>query len=443
MKGLLDAPQVKTIASAVSEPGKLSFQDLRGMRTWVRQAQRNNDLRQTIGSADLQRLEASLTSDIYDNASRLASPGAAKQLQRADQFYGAGMQRINGSLRAYFKAPSGERAFDAIVSAAQTGGQADIRKLTGLQRSMAPQDWNSVASSVLGHLGDTPNGFDLDTFVRNYGKLTPEGSNVLFGGRNADLQRGLSAVVANAREATAAAPTVHFGDTPASAMEGLMRASMKRGNSANLGAVKALRSAIPDQQWGDVAAGVLRSLGQKGDGFSPDQFVTAWGKLSPEARQTIFGGEGHESDPASIESLVRVMQQQKNAGKFFNHSQSGHAAVGVLLMEHIGSILTGEVPLHEAAAMAATAGVGWSASKLLAYPGAARLLLRGVRAQTGADAERIGAQMARFGSQNPQVGGTLDQLRSQWLRQLKVNSPVAAGASAGEQARRQLQSPPT
>ena len=106
---------MKTIASAVSEPGKLSFQDLRGLRTWVRQAQRNPELRQTVGSADLQRLEGSLSSDIYDNASRLASPAAAKQLRRADQFYGAGMQRINGALRAYFKAPSGAAADGAEV----------------------------------------------------------------------------------------------------------------------------------------------------------------------------------------------------------------------------------------------------------------------------------------------------------------------------------------
>ena len=438
VKGLLDAPQVKTIADAVGEPGKLSFQDLRGLRTWVRQAQRNTELRQTVGSADLQRLEGSLSSDIYDNASRLASPAAAKQLRRADQFYGAGMQRINGALKAYFKAPSGEKAFDGIVSAAQIGGQADIRRLTGLQRSLAPQDWSSVASSVLGHLGDTPQGFDLDTFVRNYGKLSPEGSDVLFGGRNAALQQSLGDVVAKARSAVSAEPTTHFGDTPASAMEGLLRASMQRGSSADIGAVKTLRSAIPDQQWGDVAAGVLRTLGRKGDAFSPDQFSTAWAKLSPEARQTIFGGPGHDSDPASIESLVKVMQQQKAAGKFYNHSQSGHAAVGVLLMEHLGAFLSGEVPMREAAHMAATAGIGYGASKLLASPGAARLLLRGVRANTSAEADRIGSQMGSYSLRNPNAADAMEGLRKVWMRQLRVNSPVAAGASTVGQARRQF-----
>ncbi len=451
VKGLLDAPQVKTIASALNEPGKLSFQDLRGLRTWVRQAQKNTELRQTVGSADLQRLEGGLTSDIYTNASRLASPDAAQQLQRADRFYGAGMQRINGSLRAYFKAPSGEKAFDGIVSAAQTGGQADIRKLVGLQRSMAPQEWGSVASSVLGHLGDTPQGFDLDTFVRNYGKLSPEGSTALFGGRNAALQRSLGSLVSDARQAVSAVPTQHFGDRPVSAMEGLLRASQRRGNGADIGAVQALRLAIPDHQWGDVAAGVLRTLGRKGDEFSPDQFVTAWGKLSPEARQTIFGGAGHEGDPSSIESLVRVMQQQKNAGKFFNHSQSGHAAVGVLLMEHLGALLTGEVPLKEAASMGASVGGGWAASKLLAWPGAARLLLRGVRAQTPGDAQQVATQMARFGTRNPAMAATMGDLRSTLLDRvqaaapgrMRAAAPVAAGASLGGQVRRQFLASPS
>lgn len=437
VKGLLDAPEVRKIADAVGKPETLSFNDLRSMRTWVRQAQKNDRLRQTIGDADLQRLESSLTSDIYNNADRLASPRAAQELRRADKFYAAGNERINRALSGFARTPSGEGAFDRIIGAASNGGGADIAKLRGLQRSLHPNEWREVASGAIARMGEGPDGFDLGKFVSNYDKLSKDGAETLFGGRNAALKPALDRVVAGARRANEADPAKFFGDSSASAFEGVLRAARTRGGSADTWALRDLKHAIPDQ-WGEVSAGVLNTLGNDGHGgLSMAKFVSEWDKLSPEGKAVLFGGPGRDGDLAAMSSLVRIMRHQGVNSKFYNHSNSGHAGAGLLgLIEGGRALMEGNH--HEIALMAGLAAMGRGGAHALASPKFARLALRMAKAPSPDAFEAADAAMARVAQGSPKAAVPISDFRIS-LRRARANAPALTAGALGQPVREDVQ----
>lgn len=431
VRGLLDAPQVRRMTAAISNPDKLSFSDLRSLRTWVRQAQKDDRLSSTIGMADLQRLEGALTEDIHTNASRLASPGAARQLRRADQFYAAGQKRISRAL-SYFddgRQRSGEAVYDRVIGSASQGGQADIARLRALKRSLQPEDWREVASTAIQRMGQSGDGnFDLGRFIGGYSKLSPAGAEELFGGRTAALGRSLQTVVDQGRAALATEPQLHFAaNSPEAAFAGVLRAASAKGGSADIAAVQNLKGALPPEAWGQVVSGVLNTIGRDNDGhFSPARFTTAWSKLAPKARETLFGGEGRTGEPAALDAFTRVMGDQAAAGRYYNHSNSAHAGgTLVAVMEGGKAALEGNV--HHIALMAGVGAMGRMAAEALASPRFARTALRLTRASTpdaqasaqrglqtiAASNPRVASAIEAFSSavvqarRNPQIAGTL------------------------------------
>ncbi|EJL33227.1 hypothetical protein PMI01_02189 [Caulobacter sp. AP07] len=142
-------------------------------------------MRQGISQADLQRLESSLTTDIYNNAERLAGPQAKTNLQRADRFYRLGSQRINGALQSFVGkgAPkAGESTYDVVVRAASDKGGADLARLSALKKSLQPHEWSDVAASAVQRLGGADGeAFSIHKFVTGLEGLSPGGKDVLFG----------------------------------------------------------------------------------------------------------------------------------------------------------------------------------------------------------------------------------------------------------------------
>lgn len=184
---LIKDPTLSKAAKALSDANEakdLSFSDLRRLRTWVRDAKSNPELRQSIGDANLGKLEGALTQDIYSNADALGSPTLAGQLRRTDQMYAAGMNRIQTALKPFADAKSGENAYSRIVQAAGSGSTADAQKLLSLKRSLAPEDWGDVAATTIKQLGSSTGSLDdfsLPTFVSGYAKMSPRGRQILFG----------------------------------------------------------------------------------------------------------------------------------------------------------------------------------------------------------------------------------------------------------------------
>jgi hypothetical protein len=173
----------------IADKGKLNIQNIRDWRSWVRQAQDDPNLSQTIDNASLQRLEAALTADIYGNAYRAGGPSALQKLRQADRYYAAGMQRIQKALQPFADPRMhGSSAYDRIIQLASEKG--NTRALTSLKRSLSNDDWNTVSATILSRMGNpkpsspdalADGAFNVESFVTNYARMSPEGRRAIFG----------------------------------------------------------------------------------------------------------------------------------------------------------------------------------------------------------------------------------------------------------------------
>jgi len=223
---IITDPRVSSIAGALeSGKGELRFGDLRALRTWVREAQRNPELRQGIDQAGLQRMEGALSADITSNAERLAGPQAARRLKQADNFYRLGSQRIEGALQTFVGkgagAPkAGEATYDLILRAASDRGGADTARLGALKKSLQPREWGEIAATTIDRMGAPTAGaaedatFSVNRFTTNYAGLSDQGRDLLFGkgalrqeldnlNRVAGMQKGVEKAANTSNTATA------------------------------------------------------------------------------------------------------------------------------------------------------------------------------------------------------------------------------------------------
>jgi len=190
------------MASALEDDvanGTLRFRDLREWRTRVREAQRNEGLRQGIDNAALQRVEAALTRDIYESAINI-SPGAAQDLRAVDRWYRTINSRIENALQRFAAAPGnpGASAYRRVIALASQGGQQNTRALRQLRASLRPDEWRTLSATIADELGNPsfgnptvlePSSFSIENFVTNYARLSDEGRQLLFGANRVELDR--------------------------------------------------------------------------------------------------------------------------------------------------------------------------------------------------------------------------------------------------------------
>ena len=93
--------------------------------------------------------------------------------------------------------------------------------------------------------------------------------------------------------------------------------------------------------WNEVASAAVRRLGQGPSSnpaypgmvtdFSPDRWLNAWGKLSPNGKNALFGDTGGNPLRAALDDVARVAQQFRDLRQYQNPSGTAHAAGGLAL----------------------------------------------------------------------------------------------------------------
>lgn len=112
--------------------------------------------------------------------------------------------------------------------------------------------------------------------------------------------------------------------SPEQSFERLLNLGKGGGQSANLGKLREIKAAMPDEQWREVTSTVIAKLGDKGGEFSAAQFATNWGKMTEQARATMFTGKGVSAAAyRELRALVKTMDAAKSAGLEINRSRSG------------------------------------------------------------------------------------------------------------------------
>jgi hypothetical protein len=190
LSGIIVDPRIPRLLTALQKTEQIGFSDLRALRTWIREAKGNQQLRQGLGQATLSRLEAALTEDIYHAADVLgAGTSAGRDLRRADEYYRVGSERIENALQPFAAAKAGESAYARVIQAAGSGSSADAQKLLSLKRSLNGEEWGDIVANVVTELGRPAagaasagrEGFSVAQFLTNYNKLSPRARQVLFG----------------------------------------------------------------------------------------------------------------------------------------------------------------------------------------------------------------------------------------------------------------------
>lgn len=197
----------KLVQDAAANNGTVPFAALRKIRTAIGQNLKRPDAAgyRPAEQQYLAEMYGALAEDIKA-AAVAAGPAGQKALQTHDRYVRL-MRTVNiPALDRIVKARTDEDAFRLLMQGSARGGT----DLTRLRRSLQPNEWDEVASTVLYRLGQTKPGqqgapvelmgegdtFSPNTFLSRWNDLSVEAKKALFGGtRYADLGANLDQIV--------------------------------------------------------------------------------------------------------------------------------------------------------------------------------------------------------------------------------------------------------
>jgi len=89
-----------------------------------------------------------------------------------------------------------------------------------------------------------------------------------------------------------------------------------------------VRGAVSPETWNEISSGVISTLGRDKDGaFSPDRFITGYGKLSQEGKSALFGGKKELS--GALDDIATVSRRFKQLNQFANPSGTAQSGAGI------------------------------------------------------------------------------------------------------------------
>jgi hypothetical protein len=141
----------------------------------------------------MRQVYGALTEDMSAVA-KYAGPEAQKALEVADRYTRAWMKTAGVTLNKIGRFNTDEEAYRYAMSTLGDGGT----RLRRLRRQFEPEEWDTIAASVLEKMGLAKAGaqdasgevFSVNTFVTNWSKMSPEAKNALFGGNRYKEMRG-------------------------------------------------------------------------------------------------------------------------------------------------------------------------------------------------------------------------------------------------------------
>lgn len=199
--------------------GVLDFQTLKRLRTEI-----GNSLGDKLNAVDdvnraqLKQLYESLTLDL-EAAAMKRGGNAQKAYSLANRYYRQQMSHNIPTLEKVLQTKTDEAAYNLAVSGAKDGGS----RLSVLRRNFKPEEWDTVAGTVLGRMGRATPGqqdvagqaFSVNSFLTNWNRLAPESKQALFYGSRYNNLPGeldkLLRVVGSQKDVAAMANTSRTG----------------------------------------------------------------------------------------------------------------------------------------------------------------------------------------------------------------------------------------
>lgn len=264
---------------------------------------------------------------------------------------------------------------DSLVNPNVTSPLSETQKVVQQiqdRRAAAALPANGSATSIVSDAIARPDGLtysgvkDLRTTIGGYLKnpqLAPAGSDqnelrAIYGSLSEDLGNAVKAAdhpTVSARMAGQPAPATNaafeaFSDANAFSkatiaeqkqLDGIIAPKSDEGlfskiqsmagssSSADLANLARARKAVSPDTWGELSSAVISKMGRDADGnFSPDRFVTSYGKLSPNGKNLLFRSNGKDDLASSLDDIAMVSRRFKQLNQYANPSGTGQAVIG-------------------------------------------------------------------------------------------------------------------
>lgn len=175
------------------------------------------------------------------------------------------------------------------------------------------------------------------------------------------------------------------GDAPAETVLNRLQAMASSSSRADIAKLVQARKAIGSDDWNEIVSTIVAGLGRDVEGdFSPQRFVTAYGKISPAGKQVLFRSGGKSELASHLDDIAKVSSRFKELQKFANPSGTARAGFGGLIgaggltapLVTLKLVIGGRVlasVLSKPASAASVAKFAHAQEALVRAPGPARL----------------------------------------------------------------------
>jgi hypothetical protein len=234
-------------------------------------------------------------------------------------------RRIAGELEAQQVASASELnkpALDLVKEALGRQGGLSFQGLMGLR--------TQIGHLIDGTIMPAP-GTPIPALKRLYGALSEDLRAAAHrqGGDRAvqafDKAVDVSSMVAKRRETLASIVGLKGDEAPEVVIDRLVRLADRRGGKGDAAALLKARRVL-GEDWNAVAGAAIRKLGQKGDTFNIQQFLTRYENLSPNGRQILFRSSGKDDLADSLDNLALLSRKIADLSRFGNPSGTGNVA---------------------------------------------------------------------------------------------------------------------
>jgi hypothetical protein len=287
----------------------------------------------------------------YGNASSVAQTGetaksaikdwiTGESANNAKKLYGKVDELVNPDVKTPLEATRGTIAEIAAKrdAAALPRGKATDAVLEAVQRAdgLTYEGVKALRTNI-GEMmkgGILPEGVSGSELKQIYGSLSKdlEASVAASGGpqataafERANRYYGL----ASERRESLAKIVGADGNAPAETVFGRIESMAGSTARADVSKLAQARKAVGSEDWNEVASTIVSRMGRDAEGeFSPQRFVTAYGKLSDAGKQILFKSSEKADLASHLDDIAKVSSRFKELQKFANPSGTARSVVG-------------------------------------------------------------------------------------------------------------------
>jgi hypothetical protein len=207
----------------------------------------------------------------------------------------------------------------------------------------------------------------------------------------------------------------------------LQMASDKAGG--NLQRLVQARRVMDPAEWQEVSGTLISRLGRDAEGnFTPDRFVTAWGNLSDQGRNILFGGAGGSRQ--ALDDIATISSRFKQLNQFSNPSGTA---------QNVGFAGIGAGTFADPVSAATIVLSGRVMSSVLASPSTASSMARWARTYEIAARRPSAASVAALQSASRNFANTIGERLGvsvdpmDFLRAMQGSQPIRAEGEQNNQ----------